>query len=138
MKDAKAEKPNKGGFLAILRAEIDKVMPKNLDESDKFMKGGESQQIKGAVAGNVKDQKQKAAGPTEQATQAPPDTGKVDGKEVAALPADPAAAPVPVVGPDAMPAPKPQAEVAKTAADATEYFQIPTGRVVEIGTQVAI
>ncbi|MDX8450322.1 potassium transporter Kup [Mesorhizobium captivum] len=28
--------------------------------------------------------------------------------------------------------------LAKTAADATEYFQIPTGRVVEIGTQLAI
>ncbi|MBZ9765805.1 potassium transporter Kup [Mesorhizobium sp. CA6] len=28
--------------------------------------------------------------------------------------------------------------LAKTASDATEYFQIPTGRVVEIGTQVAI
>jgi KUP system potassium uptake protein len=29
-------------------------------------------------------------------------------------------------------------QLARTAADATEYFQIPTGRVVEIGTQVAI
>nr|WP_274630614.1 potassium transporter Kup [Mesorhizobium shangrilense] len=28
--------------------------------------------------------------------------------------------------------------LARTAADATEYFQIPTGRVVEVGTQVAI
>ncbi len=28
--------------------------------------------------------------------------------------------------------------LARTAADATEYFQIPTGRVVEIGTQIAI
>ncbi|TIP52662.1 MAG: potassium transporter Kup [Mesorhizobium sp.] len=28
--------------------------------------------------------------------------------------------------------------LARTAADATEYFQIPTGRVVEIGTQVAV
>ena len=28
--------------------------------------------------------------------------------------------------------------LARTAADATEYFQIPTGRVVEIGTQVTI
>lgn len=119
MKDAKAEKPQKGGFLAILRAEIDKIMPKNLDESDKFMKGGESQQIKGAVGGNVAEQKQKAAGPTEQATKAPPDTGKVEGKEVAALPADPAAAPPPVAGAEAMPAPKPQAEVAKTATDAS-------------------
>ncbi|WP_437576627.1 phage tail protein [Sorangium sp. So ce887] len=117
MKDAKAEKPNKGGFLAILRAEIDKVMPKNLDDADKFMKGGESQQIKGAVGGNVSEQKQKASGPTEEATKAPPDTGKVEGKEVAAMPSDPAAAPSPVAGAEAMPAPKPQAEVAKTAAD---------------------
>jgi KUP system potassium uptake protein len=28
--------------------------------------------------------------------------------------------------------------LARNAADATEYFQIPTGRVVEIGTQVVI
>jgi KUP system potassium uptake protein len=28
--------------------------------------------------------------------------------------------------------------LARTANDATEYFQIPTGRVVEIGTQVTI
>jgi KUP system potassium uptake protein len=28
--------------------------------------------------------------------------------------------------------------LAQTAADATEYFQIPTGRVVEVGTQVTI
>ncbi|WP_245450836.1 potassium transporter Kup [Borborobacter arsenicus] len=28
--------------------------------------------------------------------------------------------------------------LARTAADATEYFQIPTGRVIEIGTQVAV
>jgi KUP system potassium uptake protein len=28
--------------------------------------------------------------------------------------------------------------LARTANDATSYFQIPTGRVVEIGTQVAI
>jgi KUP system potassium uptake protein len=28
--------------------------------------------------------------------------------------------------------------LARSASDATEYFQIPTGRVVEVGTQVAI
>ena len=28
--------------------------------------------------------------------------------------------------------------LARTAADATEYFQIPTGRVVEVGTQVTV
>jgi len=29
-------------------------------------------------------------------------------------------------------------QLARGANDATDYFQIPTGRVVEIGTQVAI
>ena len=29
-------------------------------------------------------------------------------------------------------------QLARTAADATEYFQIPTGRVVEVGTQVTV
>lgn len=119
MKDAKAEKPQKGGFLAVLRAEIDKVMPKNLDDADKFMKGGESAQIKGSVASNVQQQKEGAAGPTEQATSAPPNTGAVEGKEVASLPSEPAATAPPVAGAEAMPAPKPQAEVQKTAQDAS-------------------
>ncbi len=28
--------------------------------------------------------------------------------------------------------------LAKSASDATDFFQIPTGRVVEVGTQVAV
>ena len=28
--------------------------------------------------------------------------------------------------------------LAKTASDATDFFQIPTGRVVEVGTQVTV
>jgi len=117
--DAKSAKPQTGGFLAILRAEIDKVMPKTLDDADKFMKGGESASVKGAVGQNVKTQKEGATGPTETATKAAPDTGKVEGKEVAALPADPATAAPPVAGAEAMPAPKPQAEVDKTAKEAS-------------------
>jgi hypothetical protein len=119
MKDAKVEKPQKGGFLAILRAEIEKVMPKNLDQADKFMKGGEAEQMKGAVGGNVSQQKEQAAGPTETATKAPPDTGKVEGKAVEPLPADPATARPPVAGAEAMPAPKPEVEVTKPAKDAS-------------------
>ncbi|WP_437534808.1 hypothetical protein WME79_11440 [Sorangium sp. So ce726] len=119
IKDAKAEKPTTGGFLAVLRAEIEKVMPKNLDDADKFMKGGESGQIKGSVASNVKQQKEGASGPTEQATKAPPDTGKVEGKEVTPLPSEPATVAPPVAGAEAMPAPKPQAQVDKTAKDAS-------------------
>ncbi|HET9930336.1 MAG TPA: hypothetical protein VFQ35_06610, partial [Polyangiaceae bacterium] len=117
MKDAKAEKPSTGGFLAVLRAEIEKVMPKNLDEADKFMEGNESSQMKGAVGGNVSQQKQQATGPTETATKAPPDTGAVEGKEVSAVPAEPNAVAPPVPGAEAMPAPKPAAEVNQPAKD---------------------
>lgn len=119
MKDAKADKPDKGGFLAVLRAEIEKVMPKNLDDADKFMKGGESGQIKGAVGSNVKQQKEGASGPTEQAAKAPPDTGKVEGKEVSALPTEAAATAPGVAGAQAMPTPRTQAEIEKPARDAS-------------------
>ncbi|RKH23194.1 hypothetical protein D7X12_41925, partial [Corallococcus sicarius] len=104
----KAE-PN--GFLALLRAEIEKVMPKNLDDADKFMEGNETEQVKGAVSGGVKDQKDTAAGPTEQATAAPPDPSAVPARAASPLPEDPAAPPPPVNTAEAMPAPKPAGEV---------------------------
>ncbi|RKH29718.1 hypothetical protein D7X12_39495, partial [Corallococcus sicarius] len=49
MKSAEAPKAEPNGFLALLRAEIEKVMPKNLDDADKFMEGNETEQVKGAV-----------------------------------------------------------------------------------------
>ena len=119
MKDAKAEKPNKGGFLAVLRAEIEKVMPKTNEAATKFMQGGEKEQIKSGAGANVKDQKQKAAGPTEQATKAPPDTAGVEGKDVTPMPPDAPVSAPPVPGAQGMPDPKPQAEVKKTADDAS-------------------
>ncbi|WP_163998228.1 phage tail protein [Pyxidicoccus caerfyrddinensis] len=111
MKSAEAPKAEPSGFLALLREEIEKVMPKNLDDADKFMEGNETAQVKGAVSGGVKEQKDTAAGPTEQASAAPPDTGSVPARQSAPLPEEPAVAPPPVNGADAMPAPKPAAEV---------------------------
>ncbi|RKH40949.1 phage tail protein [Corallococcus sicarius] len=111
MKSAEAPKAEPNGFLALLRAEIEKVMPKNLDDADKFMEGNETEQVKGAVSGGVKDQKDTAAGPTEQATAAPPDPSAVPARAASPLPEDPAAPPPPVNTAEAMPAPKPAGEV---------------------------
>ncbi len=113
MKAAKTAKPQPNAFLALLRSEIEKVMPQNLDEADKFMEGGEQEQMKGAVTGKVGEQKDDATKDIKAASDQPPDTGKVKGKEVAPVPADPAA-PAPVVqGGEAMPAPKAEAEVSQ-------------------------
>ncbi|MBJ6764107.1 hypothetical protein JGU66_25315 [Myxococcaceae bacterium JPH2] len=111
MKSAEAPKAEPNGFLALLRAEIEKVMPKNLDDADKFMKGNETAQVKGAVAGGVQEQKDTAAGPTEQAAGAPPDTGAVPARASEAMPAEPAEAQLPVAAGEAMPAPRPGAQV---------------------------
>ncbi|MBZ4417833.1 hypothetical protein [Myxococcus sp. RHSTA-1-4] len=111
MRSAEAPKAEPSGFLALLRAEIEKVMPKTLDDADKFMEGNETAQVKGAVSGSVKEQKDAAAGPTEQASAAPPDPGAVPARQATPMPEEPAAPPPPVNGAEAMPAPKPAAQV---------------------------
>ncbi len=111
MKEAETPKADPNGFLALLRAEIEKVMPKNLDDADKFMEGNETAQVKGAVAGGVSTQKDAAAGPTEDATRAAPDPSGVPGREAAPLPEEPAAPPPAINAAEAMPAPRPATEV---------------------------
>ncbi|HET6438815.1 MAG TPA: hypothetical protein VFG59_12175, partial [Anaeromyxobacter sp.] len=49
MKGAEAKKPEKSGFLAMLRQQIQQIMPKDLNSADQFMKGGEKEQVKEAV-----------------------------------------------------------------------------------------
>jgi hypothetical protein len=111
MKAAETPKADPNGFLTLLRAEIEKVMPKNLDDADKFMEGNETGQVKDAVSGGVKEQKDAAAGPTEQASAAPPDTSAVPARQAEPLREEPAAPAPPVNGAEAMPAPKPASEV---------------------------
>ena len=41
-------------------------------------------------------------------------------------------------GPELVGGPELSPELARIANDATDYFQIPTGRVVEVGTQVTV
>lgn len=113
MKEAKAEKPQPNAFLALLRAEIKKVMPANLDEADSFMEGSDKAELESAVTGKVNEQKDEATGEIKSASTQAPDRSSVEGKEVMPMPADPAA-PAPVVrGNEAMPAPKPDKEISQ-------------------------
>lgn len=120
LKETKAETPPADSFLTVLRAEIDKVMPSNLDEAKNFMEGGEEAQMKEAVGGNVKDQKETASGDIKKTSDKPPNEGGVQAKPVEAVPPDPNVPPPSVDGAAGMPAPKPEAEISEkqTKADA--------------------
>lgn len=111
IKDAKTKKPEPASFLSLLRAEIEKAMPKTLADTAKFMKGGDAAALKGGLKGNVADQKQAATGDTAQSTRQQPSQAGIPAKESQPIPEE-AAPPRPdVPAGEAMPAPKPDAEV---------------------------
>jgi hypothetical protein len=111
MSAAPTGKPESTSFLAMLRAEIQKVMPKKTKDVGDFMEGEDRNQLKGAMTGNVNAQKEESTAGIQSASTAPPDTGKVKGKEVTPVPAD-AAPQAPAIGAgEAMPDRKPDAEV---------------------------
>ncbi|MGC2236362.1 MAG: hypothetical protein WA584_09385 [Pyrinomonadaceae bacterium] len=120
LKDTKAEAPPPDSFLTVLRAEIEKVMPANIEDAGNFMDGGAEGEMKGAVGGNVKDQKETASGDLQKTSDKPPNEGGVPTKPVEAVPPDPNVPVSPVNGAAGMPAPKPDAEITEkqTKADA--------------------
>ncbi len=120
MKETPAETPPADSFLTVLRAEIEKVMPATVEDADNFMEGGAEAEMKGAVKGNVKEQKDTASGDLQAATNAPPSEGGVPAKQAEAIPPDPKAAVPSVNGAAAMPAPLPEADISQkqTKADA--------------------
>ena len=111
IQEAPTKKPESGSFLALLRAEIEKAMPKTLGDTEKFMKGGSAEGMKGSLKGNVGQQKEQAAGDVKSASKQPPSESGVQGKQETPIPGEPASAPPAVDGGAAMPAPKPDAEV---------------------------
>ena len=112
MKDAETKKPEPDSFLTLLRAEIEKAMPKNLGATENFMKGDDKEKLKGAATGNVNQQKEAATSGIKSASNQPPDPGQVAGKEVQPLPSEGAPPQPPAVGAaDALPAAKPDDEV---------------------------
>ena len=125
LKDTKAETPPADSFLTVLRAEIEKVMPAKVEDADKFMEGGAEAEMKGAVGGNVKDQKETASGDLQAASNAPPNEGGVPAKAGGAIPPDPNVPRPSVNGGSAMPAPMPDAEISQkqTKADAKPHLR---------------
>ncbi|MGO4259056.1 phage tail protein [Lysobacter sp. TAB13] len=111
LEDSKTPKPETASFLAMLRAEIAKVMPKTLGDTEKFMKGGSGNQIKGSLKGEVANQKDAATGDIKQTSNAPPSEAGVAAKPVTPIPPEPGAPAPQVDAAAAMPAPKPDAEI---------------------------
>jgi hypothetical protein len=93
-------------------------MPKTLGDTEKFMKGGDSGQLKSSLKGNVSQQTDKSAGGVESASKEAPKEGGVPTKATQAIPGE-AAPPAPAVdGAEAMPAAKPDSEVSLQASKA--------------------
>lgn len=111
LEEAETPKPETASFLSILRAEIAKVMPKTLGDTEKFMKGGSGNEIKGSLKGEVGNQKQAATGDLQQTSNAPPSEAGVPAKPVTPIPPEPGVPPPQVDAAAAMPAPKPAAEI---------------------------
>jgi len=105
VKEAPAPKPQPTSFKALLRAEIEKAMPKTLGETEQFMNPGQAGGLKSSLNGNVAQEKQGATGPVDQANKTAPDPGSVPAKPTTALPGEPAPAAPAVDGAGAMPPP---------------------------------
>ena len=115
VKEAPAPKPKPDSFKALLRAEIDKAMPKTLGDTEKFMEGGAKSQMTGALSGGVAGQKEAAAGPSSQAVKKLPDAASVPEQPSTALPAEPQPVAPTVPGAQAMPLPASPEEVSLQA-----------------------
>ena len=106
------KKPDSKSFLDMLRAEIQKVMPRKTEDAKDFMKGDDRRQLKAAMTGNVQQQKAEATGAIESASREPADPTKVQGKPVTPLPSEPAPpGPPPLGASEAMPERRPESEV---------------------------
>ena len=112
MQTAEGQKPEESSFLALLRAEIAKVMPKTLGDTETFMQGEQKQQLKSAMTGNVDQQKEEASSDLKATSSQTPDPDSVAGKEVAPLPSEGTSPASTAIGArDALPAPKTEEEI---------------------------
>jgi len=113
MQEAEGKKPDSVSFAELLKREIEKALPKNVESSDNYLNEDETRKLKETAAGNIETQKQAATGGLKSATETAPDTSGIPDKEVTPLPPEVLPqTPVPPVGArEAMPAPRPEEEV---------------------------
>ena len=111
-----AKKPKTDDFLSMLRAEIARIAPRNMDETEKFKKEGKAAEVKGALTSRVEQRKDAATQNIEGATEATPDPNSVAPKEVTPMPPEPGdAQPPDLHSQDVLPQPKPDAQVSVEA-----------------------
>jgi hypothetical protein len=108
IKEAPAKKPERSSFLALLRAEIDKAMPKTLGDTEHFDE--KADQMKGGLASKATQQKNEAAGGVAGASRETPAPAG-EAKSETPIPPEGAPAPPSVSAGEGMPAPKSDAEV---------------------------
>ena len=111
MEQAPTGKPDENSFLTLLRAEIEKALPKNNEEAKDFIDADQKQQITQNVRGNVKEQRDSASKKVETAAKEPPNQAGVPAKEVTPIPGEPPPLAPQVDAPGAMPAPKRDADI---------------------------
>ncbi len=118
--------PQEKSFLQTLEEEIERVMPKTVEDTDSFMNEDAKRDLKGSVSGNIESQKQKVTGPVKQTATAAPVENAADAKPVVTpMPeALPKAATERVGAADAMPAPVPDEKVSLQSSkdDAQRQF----------------
>jgi hypothetical protein len=100
---------DKEAFKAALIAKINQIAPNTLEDADEFKRSGKTQQLKGAVVGEVEASKQGAEGPIRQTSEEQPDTSGIQPRPVEPMPPTEPGPPPPSVGAAAA-APKPKSE----------------------------
>ncbi len=98
-------------FLETLRAAIREVMPKKTEDAGDYMKGDDRGRLQGAVSGNVQQQKDETTAGMKGASAEKPDASRVPEQPATPMPEPPVPGAPPVAAAEAMPAPKPAAEV---------------------------
>jgi hypothetical protein len=112
MDQAEAKKPEKESFLALLRQELERIAPKNMEETEEFKKKEKAGELKQVLSSNVGKQKEASASQIKGATQAKPDPSSVEAKEVVPMPEEAAdKPPMDLRSKDVLPTPKPEAEI---------------------------
>jgi hypothetical protein len=111
MDGVRPKKAKTDGFLDQLLAAIDECKPRELGQTESFMKRGEKEALKKGVSKAVRQASSDAAEPLSSAATTEPDPSQLRGKEVTPLPRAGAATSVAIAPDGAVPAPRPDSEV---------------------------
>jgi len=112
MDQQEAKKPETDSFLTMLRAEIERIAPKDMDAAEKFKKEGKAAELKNKLTSDVDKQKEDASGDIKTAAETEPDPNSVEPKQVVQMPPDPAnPKQVELGSKDVLPVPKTEEEI---------------------------